>query len=193
MKGRKMKNKLPPILFALIVGLALFGGTWQMSPFAATVPPVVPEQPVVQSSPPVSGTGQVSTTDDGNGARIEITNQALISVPANTLQPGTVIKASTVISSEAPSSGSLSSINNVLFLDLSKDGVSLSNPLTSSISISMTLSDDQIEAFKKDPTLGVQWYDPDKKEWVKLPASLVDGKLVFETKKGGYFAFGSKK
>lgn len=188
-----MKTKILFASLGLIGVLALLGGTWQLTALAVTVPPYIPPAPVTQPSTPVTGEGEVTTTDSGNGAVVEIADLATVSIPPNTLAPGSVIKAVSVLSSMLPENDMLDSIGSIVHISIDQNGEDMTGSLSSSMNVVMTLTAEQVEAFKKDPKMGVQWYDPEKKEWVKIPATLMDGKISFNTKQTGYFAFASQK
>ena len=186
-----MKDKTPLVIFVVVVALAVIGGTWQSSVFAATVPPTVPTKEAVVLSTPVVDTWQETVVSGTEAASVAIPGLATVDVPAGLLKDGSKVKASALKPEDVPSQENFANISGVLYLSIEEDGAEMTEELAEPVSITFELTADQIEAFKKDPGMSVQWFDPEKEEWVRIPATLSENKLVIQTKKAGYFVFGS--
>ncbi|MCE1254156.1 MAG: hypothetical protein LWX83_11490 [Anaerolineae bacterium] len=188
-----MNNKAPIVLFFIIIALAALGGVWQSSVFAATVPPVVPSKEAVVESTPVVDVWQEGVVSGSAGASVNLPGLAEIEVPPGTLAEGSKVKVGAVNAEDIPLPESFKDIRNVLYIGIEENDVEFSGELKNPLTITLTLTPDQVEAFKKAPALSIQRYDAEQGKWVRIPSTLSGNKLVIQTKKAGYFVFGSGK
>lgn len=189
-----MKSKSVMIIFGVLVVLALVGGAWQTSVFAQTVPPVVPADngtggggPVI---PPAGGATANQTVENGKAALVT-SGGWQVSAGKNVLPAGDVLGVT--IPGNLPGAGSVSAITGGMYTTLTNNGANVELSGNQKVVVSFKLSQDQLDAFKKDPNAGILWYDPVKKSWVRLSATLNGDTLSVETSGLGYFVVGSLK
>ncbi|MCJ7532038.1 MAG: hypothetical protein MUO64_13545 [Anaerolineales bacterium] len=160
-----LKNMLVLVIFASVISLAILGGTWATS-FAArgTVP-----------RPPAYGRGgRFGGGPFGPGGPFGV-------IP--------VTGAGALI----PVTGAGCTLTPIEIETLPKGAEPQGEAYTCDGGCQFEITDPAlIEAFKKDPNLAIFWYPtPYGKIWVKLTATLVDGKLVATIPGAGFVVFGS--
>ena len=193
-----MNLKTPLIVVGLILALALFAGAWQSDVFAknGTVPPVVPPKPTrVATLPiPVIGKCVIAIAVKAKPVLVDLTGDFQSGAEADVLKAGMVLRVCRVDPNKLYFADTLHTINEVFYVAvLDKDKEINPQKLVKKGKITFVLSTDEVDAFKKDPTLGILWYDAEHEKWVRLVAVLKDDKLTVDTDALGYFLFGSLK
>jgi hypothetical protein len=193
-----MKIKTPLIVIGLILVLALFAGTWQTNVFAATVPPVVPPAPpvviVVPPIIPVTGNCVVAPSIKGRPLLADLSGAFKTGVDADVVKPGREVKICLVDPNNIPDSGGVISTGSIVYVTVQEKGKELRPILFSRrAKVTFVLTQDEVDAFKKDPTLGVLWYNETDKRWVRFIAVLDGNELTVYTNRVGMFMMGKLK
>jgi hypothetical protein len=190
-----MNTKLPWIAVALVLVVALLGGVWQTGAYAQTVPPVVPTQtPVVIPIIPLTGGCSTGDVVKAKPLVVDVTGAVQAGVPADGLKAGYTVevcvldtKTMTIVNSITPATG----VVNIAVKEQSKAVTPVTFDKKMEVSFVFTAS--ELDAFKKDPKMGILWFDPNQNTWVRLQGTLKDNKFSVETDKVGIFTVGTIK
>lgn len=190
-----MNNKIPFVVFGLVLVLALLGGVWQIPAFAqlGTVAAVAPTAVAFQPVIPITGGNCVSNTAiKGKPVSVNLSGAAESSALADVLNAGQVLQICPVKSADLPENTVLNPTGGAIYVSVLDSGKEVKlEEAGKKHTVVFILTASEIELFKKFPAMGILWFDPVKNEWVRLTGVLKDGKLMVDNASVGYYAFGT--
>jgi hypothetical protein len=172
------KNSLVFGLAITLIVIAMIGGTWKVTYAAGTVAPIQPTKAAVSpTTAPTETSKDASITDPTKPVDVSL-GVVGINIPANTLPKGTEVNVKVV----DPSNESAIHASSV-FAEVTVNG-------TGKFKVYFNLSQSQIDDYMKNPNSGILYWDPAKKAWTRLTATLENGVLSVEVDHGGLYTCG---
>jgi len=191
MKSRKTIFTL--VSYALVLAIALIGGSWGISYAQTTIGPLAPGViPVTGGDICKAGTsytsGVVAELGGVKASALDDKGNPCLTVEAGAgnLGNGQAIKID-VVDNNTANVNLVNPLTEVFNVGTVDPNYTLTHALTQTF----TLTDAELEAFKANPNMGVLWYDAANGKWVKLDAVVQGNQVIVQTDKVGLFTIGT--